>query len=186
MSGFTMINTWKILLTRVGLLFLLTTVVIACDTDTLKTVTPPPTKASALDSDKYVGLVNPDAPNGYEKLGIYTVDPVNFEYYVVVLSQEDTRLLWLEKLTGSDAQGKQFWKVVAVLVLNDFRDNAINIGNCYVNDKPDPEIIAPSDYYQQGEIFKTDLKQAWRANKEGMKFEPISTAGIKCESLLHR
>jgi hypothetical protein len=133
--------------------------------------------------DDYIGTINPSIPDGYES-SFYSVDPPQHEYYVAVLAKGDTRVLWLEKIIGYDTQKNSSAKVIAILVLHDFQDEAVNVGNCYMDDKRDPEIIAPSDFYHEGEQFKTNLKQAWRANRREMKFEPISPKGIKCESLM--
>jgi hypothetical protein len=53
-------------------------------------------------------------------------------------------------------------------------------GSCLISGTPDPEILAI--VRQTNDEYFTDIRQAWRANRETLRFENISIADITCQN----
>jgi len=133
--------------------------------------------ADEVDSEKFsrfIGLNTPPLPAGLsEGFGLIIND--SNDYALSMVLNGESKMLWLEKLTGRDENGAAYWIVVDVLGLPKLDNNAILIPDgCSLNGTPDSEIIVAA---RNGSIL-----MAWRANTTLDRFEAISTAGIRCDS----
>jgi len=138
-----------------------------------------PTAVLANGSDpekfsKYIGLSYPPLPAGLsEELSMIIQD--SNVYGLSLVSDADSRMLWLSKLTHNDSSGNAYWEIKDVLELSNLESGAILIPDgCLLNGEVDNEIFV---------VGKNEkILLAWRANTTLNVFEVIPTNGIECHS----
>ena len=145
----------------------------------------PSTGGAATDADSasvsYVGLRYGALPPGLEELGGSLLDFVDEPEYAVALVAAGTRqMLWLNRFTHRDDEGKAHWDVRAVLELPALRDDEVLSygGLCQIDGEPDAEVVAIARA-EDAESFTT-IRRAWRANRSLESFEEIPTSGVTC------
>lgn len=147
------------------------------------TVTENPTHTAAVVStegavpekfSKYIGLNYPPIPGGLSESFSMMIQDSN-DHGLWLVSDGESRMLWLSKLTHHDSGGNAYWEVKDVLGLSNVETGLFLLPDgCLLNGKIDHEIFAA------GKDGKTLL--AWRANTSSDRFEVIATDGIECHS----
>jgi len=131
-------------------------------------------EAAAEDFSQFIGSKYPPLPAGLSE-GFSMMIQDSDDHSLKMVSKDESRMLWLMKMIGQDANGEINWEVVDVLALPKLDSNALLIPDgCFLNGNPDSEILVAA---KDGEIL-----MAWRANTSLDKFEVISTSNIHCES----
>jgi hypothetical protein len=165
------------------ILLLLTFSVLVPSRSGTQTTSPAKADASAAERTNYVGLKHGAAlPGDLKHVGGALVSAVNEakEYGISEVRRGKVRMLWFEYLTHRDQAGVAHWEVKDVLVVPGIRRKQILVYfGCFSVEKPDSEIVAIADYQSQEEFF-TNVRRAWRANRNVERFEEISPRGVKC------
>lgn len=133
--------------------------------------------ATGLASEKfrhYVGLNYPPLPGGLTE-GFSMLIQGAEDHSLFLLSEGETKMLWLSELTHQDSTGNAYWEVEDVLDLSGLESGlSLLPDGCLLNGVPDNEIIVVAE---DGVIVS-----AWRANTTTHVFEVIHTSGIECHS----
>lgn len=157
--------------------------IFACGAKTEK----PAPKIAITNIQDYIGLRYGQDSNleGIVYEGGNLLEPLNgVEYGVSNVLKDSLNLLWLEKLTHRDAEGKAFWEIRDVLVLPEMSEyEGLLISVCQLNNYPDPEIIAIGIFTEDENIVK--VRKAWRANRQLEKFEEIAADSVICVNDTH-
>lgn len=153
-------------------------IIFACGAKTEK----PAQKIVIKNVQDYVGLRYGQDSNleGIVYQGGNLLEPLNgVEYGVSNVLKDSLNLLWLEKLTHRDAEGKANWEILDVLVLPEMSElEGLLISVCLQNNQPDPEIIAIGMFSEEENMIP--VRKAWRANRQLEKFEEIATESVTC------
>ncbi len=137
------------------------------------------------DKTPYIGLRHgDDLPRGLKWVGgALLSDPYKKDekqYGVTQVMKGQSNMIWLERLTHNDPAGKAHWETRDVLFLPVIRKNQLLFYvDCFLNDKPDPELVVIVDNIVRGGYYST-ARSAWRANRQTERFEPLPPKGIKC------
>jgi hypothetical protein len=128
-------------------------------------------------------------PKGYTSEGgsVVAAEGVDFREPVKHLSsvfrKGNTRMVWLERVTETDAKGAKSWIVKDVLLVNAMSGSDQLVypggGECTLAKKYDPMLTVLVRYLPKKNQYQT-LK-AWRVNLETEKFDSIPIKGIVCE-----
>lgn len=123
---------------------------------------------------KYIGLNYPPLPAGLSE-GLSMMIQDSNDHGLWLVSDGESRMLWLSKLTHHDSSGSAYWEVRDVLGLSDLEPGITLIPDgCFLNGQPDHEIFVAG---KNGAALL-----AWRANTALDRFESIPTDGIECHS----
>ena len=92
-------------------------------------------------------------------------------------------MLWLEEVVSRDANGIPTWVVRNVLTFDNLKKNqefqfSYN-SPCKLNGKDNVDLIVKTEFVPKTKTYK--ILDAWKANTKTLKFEEISTDGIKCK-----
>jgi len=132
-------------------------------------------------SVNYIGLRYGSLPTGLEELGGSLLDFVDVpEYALALVVAQSGQMLWLNRFTHWDDEGKPYWDVRAVLRLPALRDDELLSygGLCRIDGEPDVEVVAIVEA-EDVESY-TKVRRAWRANRSRERFEEIPTSGVTC------
>jgi len=137
-------------------------------------VATPVEDAASEDFSQFIGLNYPPLPAGLSEGFSMMIQDSN-DFGLTMVLKDVSRMLWLIKMVGRDANGAANWEVVDVLALPKMDAGVLLIPDgCFLNGAPDSEVFVEA---------KDDvILKAWRANKALEKFEVISTSNIHCES----
>jgi hypothetical protein len=158
----------------------------AAQGDTPAAAAPAPQGApAAVDTPpSYVGLRMPPGPAGVRTLGGYVVEPQKSMDYTVAHQRDAAGdMLWLERVTGHDAQGRPSLEVLAVQRLPPLAqgDTVILGPQCAVGDASgggDDNTVAVVAYEEAAILTK--VRHAWRVDVEGRRFVPLPPDGVQC------
>jgi len=135
----------------------------------------------AQNDNQYIGIKHDydNLPDGLVDEGgwIYNFsEPQNSEYACAMISKDNQKMIWLQKILGRDTNGNPKFEVLDVLVLPE-QEHAITMdlvkdGAFYEGFGIAKSIGIDAEYYE-------DFYQAWRINAETEKFEEIPTQGLK-------
>lgn len=123
---------------------------------------------------KYIGLKYPPLPEGLtQDMGMLIQDAE--DHSLSLLSDGESKMLWLSKMTHRDAAGTAYWEVRDILDLSHV-DAGMQLfpDGCSRNGVADHEILVLG---KDGNI-----SMAWRANTTLSLFEVIPTTGIECHT----
>lgn len=147
----------------------------------------PAAKIAVQNVQDYIGLRYGQDNNleGIVYEGGNLLEPLNgVEYGVSNVLKDSLNLLWLEKLTHRDAEGKAYWEIRDVLVLPEMSEyEGLLISVCQLNGRTDPEIIAIGIFTEDENVVK--VRKAWRANRQIEKFEEIVVDSVICVNDTH-
>lgn len=131
-------------------------------------------------NEEYIGLHHPPLPFGLNDQAGYLINPdAKIEYTVSYIARVSGEMLWLERLTHRDPSGHPFFEVRAVLYLPLLSDHEFLVfGQCRVDEVADPEIIALVETRDE-EVY-TEIRMAWRADRQGERFEAVPLEGVTC------
>lgn len=131
-------------------------------------------------SEEYIGLRHPPLPAGLSDQAGYLINPDGeIEYAVAYIARKSGGMLWLERLTHRNPLGHPFFEVRAVLSLPPLSNqDSLIFGQCRLDGAIDPEIIAIVAE-TDAEIYR-EIRQAWRASREGERFEPLPVDRLAC------
>jgi hypothetical protein len=137
-------------------------------------------------TDSYVGVryhVSSPPAGVVDEGGMMVESADEHEYGVGFRRTTDGRqTLWLQRLTGRDAQGRPSWEVLAVLELPALGDDEhmIPIG-CELPDDADTPVVAIGRYPDYDEV--TTPRAAWRVDVARAAFVPVDAARVVCRSV---
>lgn len=138
---------------------------------------PTATLASGSDPEKlskYMGLSYPPLPAGLSE-GLSMMIQDSDDHGLWLVSDAESRMLWLSKMTHRDSSGIAYWQVKDILELSNVESGVLLIPDgCLLNGEVDSEIVVVG----KNEI----ILLAWRANTTLDVFEVIPTNGIECHS----
>ncbi len=119
-------------------------------------------------------------PEGFEEHTGYVMGFLEGDEYIIDhVSREDRQILWFCKLTGRDAEGRPNLKILDLLLLPPIQaEESLMMGTCKASDKFDPEIIAVVKFGV--DEFKSEVRHAWRANRQTQKFLEIPRENVSC------
>lgn len=101
------------------------------------------------------------------------------EYVIDHMSNDSLQLLWFCKLTGRDSVGRPFLKILDILMLPEIKQGEeLLMGTCKSAEEFDPEIVAIVKFIESE--VKSEIIQAWRANRNLKKFEVIPAKNVTC------
>ena len=101
--------------------------------------------------------------------------------FSVVTSMETLHMIWFEKLICRNNQGHAFHEIIDVAVLPVLAENErLAYWYCNIGEKNDPEIIALGEA-NCGDSYLSNIKQAWRLNRQTEKIETMSPEGMSCQ-----
>lgn len=129
----------------------------------------------------YVGLRYGSLPSGLEELGGSLLDFVDEpEYALVLVAAGSRQMLWLNRFTHRDDEGKAHWDVRAVLQLPALQDDELLSygGFCQLDGEHDAEVVAIVQAEDAASF--TTVRRAWRANRSLERFEEMPTSGVAC------
>ena len=122
----------------------------------------------------YVGMIYPPLPFGFLE-GFHLLIQDSPEYELTLIADGGRRMLWLSKISQTDANGNLIWEVKDVLDFSGLEPGLTLLPDgCFLNGEPDSEIFAAG---RNGVIVL-----AWRADTILGVFEVLSTTGIQCNS----
>jgi hypothetical protein len=141
---------------------------------------------------QYIGYeykgVNPETllPNGVRHLGGALISDINKDpvYGISQVSNDKSRMLWLEVSTGQNESGVTGWRVLDVLSFSSLAetqhllfafDPAIE---CLRGSKSVDGLVASGTISRRLGIYKP--QQAWIADVKNSKFKTTPTRGISC------
>lgn len=158
----------------------------AARTDTPAAIPPAPQSApAAVDTPpSYVGLRMPPGPAGVQVLGGYVVEPQKSMDYAVDHRRDAAGdMLWLERVTGHDAQGRPSLEVLAVQRIPPLApgDTVILGPQCAVGDVSgggDDNTVAVVTH-EETDIL-TRVSHAWRVDVEARRFVPLPADSVQC------
>jgi hypothetical protein len=134
------------------------------------------------DLQKLIGVeFGPDSmPPGYTEETGYVMGYLEGDEYIIDhVSKANLQMLWFCKLTSRDTEGRPYLRILDILILPRIEQNEeLLMGTCKFKEEMDPEIIAVAKF-NETEV-KSEVVQAWRANRNSKKFESIPTANITC------
>lgn len=131
---------------------------------------------------KYIGIEFPPYPDNIKKSGGALVDQPSkgLKFSIQTVENGKQMLLWFAQEASSDKKGVNKWKVMDVMKYPTFpQGEALVMQLCRIGGDFDQELMAVVKYNKYVEIL-TDVKRAWRANRDTGKFEKISTKEIEC------
>lgn len=134
---------------------------------------------------RHKGVINGQIlNNGVKSLGGGLTSDEN--YGVSRYSIGKKYMLWLEEVVSRDAKGVPTWVVKNVLTFDNLKKNEelffSYTSPCTQNGKSNLDLIVKAEFLPKTRTYK--VRDAWRANVKGEKFEKISTKGIKCEYIV--
>jgi hypothetical protein len=127
----------------------------------------------------YVGQHYRDLPKGLHVQRAWMM--LDSEDYALqeVIREDNSHMLWLEKLICRDQSGGPYWEIRAVLTFS-LQENEGLAGLCYVDEKLNPEIIAVGVPLDDSWYPPITIRQAWRINRETESFDVLPVEGIEC------
>jgi hypothetical protein len=127
-------------------------------------------------------VVGETLPNGAKDLGGGLLS--NENYGVSRFSKGRKHFLWLEKITGRDADGVPSWIVKDVLEFDALKKNQEFLfsysSTCAKGNMENLDTIVLAEHKPKTRNYK--ILKAWKANLSTEKFEKISTKGIVCKA----
>jgi len=136
--------------------------------------TAPLDEPASVNPSEYIGLVYPPSPEGLSKgfsMMIWDTDG----YGLSLVTDGQSKMLWLEKISRYDENSTPIWEVKDVLVLSVLEAGLTLLPDgCFLNGSPDSEIFVAG----RNEV----VVLAWRADTTSEKFEVIPVDGITCNS----
>ncbi|CAL2081553.1 conserved hypothetical protein [Tenacibaculum sp. 190524A05c] len=106
-----------------------------------------------------------------------------WEYAVIVLQKEESRLVVFEKIIETGLPRKKF-QILDTLHLNNLsKYEFISVGLCDKNDIADSRVFARIKYKETDPDLEyyTEIEAAWKVNLQNKKIEKLSDlSGIKC------
>lgn len=133
--------------------------------------------------DRYLGLVHPPLPAEVIKRGgsLATApgeDAATASFAFEDVSVGGTRMLWLAALERRNAEGEAVWRVVdAVEVPRVGADERLLITGC----RADEQAVAAVAAAAETETL-TDIRRAWRVDREAERLAAVDPAGVRCEN----
>jgi hypothetical protein len=132
----------------------------------------------------YVGLRYEALPAGfsYHAGSVIAPSPVpSADYAFSQVSTPKGEMIWLDSLGAPIANGDRARTVRASLVIPPLaRDERLFMASCDVNGKLDPMVVAIVVNQPSASKF-TEIRQAWRADLAGLRFDVIPLVGVVCE-----
>lgn len=135
-------------------------------------------------ADQYVGLIydSREAIGLLDQFGGWvvtdpavTAEPSSFAIAHSALGP--TEMLWLEQEVSRNDDGSVVWQVLDVLVLPELANDEHLSFECTLHSQPDGEIHAIGRFDGQ---LSTEIRQAWRADREAGRFETMPVNGVSC------
>lgn len=128
----------------------------------------------------YVGLKIPPMPKGHETELGYLLGPEDQgKYSVEVVNYGPDRIVWMGRLLYHDENGRAHWEIIAALPPRPLPAGYhFSRGNCLNHGNPQPKIVAILK--MEDKKVLTQIRQAWKADPQKERFEPLPLEGIQC------
>ena len=90
-------------------------------------------------------------------------------------------MIWFEKLICRNNDGKAFHEIIDATILPIYSENdTLAYWYCSIDGIDDPEIVALGEA-QCGDGYLSNIKQAWRLNRQTEKIETVVIENITCQ-----
>jgi hypothetical protein len=142
------------------------------------------TPAQSTGTNPYIGLTfsNDNIPDGVVENGgfLYNfTEPQTSEYACTLMSKDGLDMLWLERLTGRNAQGIAEFEVVDVVALPE-QDYVLT--TFLLKDGASCEGFGLAKNANIDEEYFKEFYKAWKVNPQTEKLEEIPTEGLQGEN----
>lgn len=142
-------------------------------------------KATTASKSSYVGLQYDSLPSDVTYKDGSVIPPSarthNAEYDVAHVVTPRGEMVWLDTLGAQLGKGLRAKIVRAELTIPPLaNDERLFLTSCDANGKLDPSVVALV-VNEPGVTKFTKIRQAWRANIAGARFDLIPVTGITCE-----
>lgn len=150
------------------------TVIVKNNPTSIPPTTVPTEESVPEENGQFIGLVYPPLPDDLST-GFSMIIQGSDDNGLSFVSDDGSRMLWLEKIARYEANGGVIWEVTDVLDLSKIESDAVLIPDgCSLNGSVDNEIVVVA---QNGVILF-----AWRANATSDRFEVLAPKDITCDS----
>jgi len=131
-------------------------------------------------SGRYIGVRHGPLPAGIASLGGAVVRINGADYAFTHVRTPSGDMVWLDSITSSGTQTPVKIVRAELRVPPLARDERLLMASCDVNGKLDGRVVAIVVNEANATKF-TKIRQAWRTDANGGRFDVIPVAGISCE-----
>lgn len=142
--------------------------------------TPASQSAPAVASGRYIGLRHGSLPDGVASLGGALVRIDRAEYAFTHVRTPAGDMVWLDSIASGDSQTPVKIVRAELRVPPLARDERLLMASCDAGGQLDGRVVAIV-VNETGVTKFTKVRQAWRADARGGRFDVIPVAGISCE-----
>lgn len=132
----------------------------------------------------YIGLIFRDLPERLhiqiERSALILESPADYGFQEVI-RQDNTHMLWFEKVACRDGDGKTYWKLLDVTEMPAMsEDEELVFWYCQLDGQEDmdPELVAIG--YGVGHQYITKVNFLWRLNRQTNQIESLLPEGVQC------